>query len=312
MREFRGLLGPVAVFVLVGVAVFWSPFEPHRPPEAGADPRYVEPTWADEDWEVFAAKVRWATEERLDTLTLGTAMAELGRSFVGTPYAPGTLEVEGPERLVINFRALDCVTFVENVLAMTRFVRGGGAGRLAERGRAEAAYEAILRDIRYRDGRIAGYPSRLHYFSDWIADNERRGGLTDITPALGGVSDAEPIDFMTSHVDSYRQLADATNLDAVRSIEERLSVAGRYYLPEHSIEDVAHRIRDGDIIAATSTVEGLDVAHTGLALRVDGTLRLLHAPLVGEAVQISERPLADRIRRIDGQDGIIVARPIDP
>ena len=64
--------------------------------------------------------------------------------------------------------------------------------------------------------------------------------------------------------------------------------------------------------AATSTVAGLDVAHTGLALWVDGTLRLLHAPLVGEAVQISETSLAERILRIDGQDGIIVARPHEP
>jgi len=61
----------------------------------------------------------------------------------------------------------------------------------------------------------------------------------------------------------------------------------------------------------TSTVEGLDVAHTGIALWVDGTLRLLHAPLVGEAVQISEVSLAERIESIDGQDGIIVARPIE-
>jgi len=73
---------------------------------------------------------------------------------------------------------------------------------------------------------------------------------------------------------------------------------------------VAHRIRSGDVIAATSTVEGLDVAHTGLALWRDGTLHLLHAPLVGEAVQVSEVSLADRIRRIEGQDGIMVARPL--
>ena len=45
-------------------------------------------------------------------------IAELALTFVGTRYVPGTLEAEGPERLVINFRELDCVTFVENVLAI--------------------------------------------------------------------------------------------------------------------------------------------------------------------------------------------------
>ena len=80
-------------------------------------------------------------------------------------------------------------------------------------------------------------------------------------------------------------------------------------MPEARIAAVADRIRDGDVIAATSTVAGLDVAHTGLALHVDGRLHLLHAPLVGDSVEVSELPLADRILRIEAQDGIMVARP---
>ncbi len=68
---------------------------------------------------------------------------------------------------------------------------------------------------------------------------------------------------------------------------------------------------DGDIIAATSTVAGLDIAHTGIALWRDGRLHLLHAPLAGGVVQISEVPLAERIQRIDGQDGVMVARPVE-
>jgi hypothetical protein len=58
-------------------------------------------------------------------------------------------------------------------------------------------------------------------------------------------------------------------------------------------------------------VSGLDVAHTGLALRIDGRLHLLHAPLVGDSVEISEVPLAERILDISGQDGIMVARPVE-
>ena len=291
--------------------MLWSPFEPHGPPQGLGVPLVPEAKWDDEDWDVLASKVRWATEQRLDTLPLGGAMAELGRSFIGTVYVPLTLEVEGPERLVIDFQGLDCVTFVENVLAITRFVRGGGAGRLLDRGRAEAAYEALLREVRYRDARIAGYPSRLHYFTDWVWDNDRRGLVTDISGELGGTRDTERIDFMTTHVDAYRQLADPANVEAVRVAEGRLTATGRYYVPEGRIESVADRIQDGDIIAATSTVEGLDVGHTGLALWVDGTLHLLHAPLVDGAVQISEMSLVDRIHRIRGQDGIIVARPVE-
>jgi len=306
----RALFGPVAVVLLVTTAIVWSPFEPHRPPvPVAGDPAAPAASWATEDWAIFSEKVGWAASQRLDTLPVGDAMAALGRTFVGTDYVPQTLEVEGPEALVINFRGLDCVTFVENVFALSRFVRAYGPEVIADRPAAEAAYAALLSEIRYRDGVIDGYPSRLHYFTDWIGDNARRGLVRDMTPELGGVRDDEPIDFMTTHTDAYRQLSNPTNVAMVRASEEALNARGRSYLPEQRIEGAAARIRDGDIIAATSTVAGLDVAHTGLALWVDGTLRLMHAPLVGDSVQISEIPLAARIQGIAGQDGIIVARP---
>jgi hypothetical protein len=304
MLKYRGLLGPIAVLLLVGAAILWSPFEPHGAPVGSSA------TWDDEDWTVFESKVRQAAERGLDTVGLGVAMAEIGRTFVGTAYVPQTLEVEGPEGLVINFRGLDCVTFVENAFALARFVRVGGAALLGDRPAAEAAYAALLTEVRYRDGEIDGYPSRLHYFSDWIADNARRGLVVDLGAELGGEVDREPVDFMTTHTDAYRQLAEPANVDRVRAAEARLSASGLTYVPQDRIAAVADRIRDGDIIAATSTVPGLDVAHTGLALWVDGTLRLLHAPLVGDSVEISELPLAERIHGISGQDGIMVARPV--
>lgn len=327
MVQYRALLGPVVVLLLVGVAVLWSPFEPHRPPVAGggaaADPASGESArtgenepargaWLDADWAVLEQKARWASSRGLDTVPLGVAIAAIGRTFVGTAYVPRTLEVEGPERLVINFQGLDCVTFVENAFALARFVRAGGAELLADRPVAEALYERLLRELRYRDGVIDGYASRLHYFSDWIADNARRGLVRDLGRELGGVRDGEPIDFMSTHTSSYWQLADPANVERIRTIEARLSAEGRWYVPENRIAGVADRIRDGDVIAATSTVPGLDVAHTGLALWVDGALHLLHAPLVGDSVEVSALPLAERILGIEGQDGIMIARPTEP
>jgi len=328
MKEYRALLGPVVVVVLFLIGTRWSPFEPHRPPAptapapppspllgssaSASEPPGADGAWRDEDWALFTAKVDWAVHNGVDTLPIGRAIAELGRSFVGTAYVPGTLEVEGPERVVINFRGLDCVTFVENVLAMTWFVRMGADDMIGgpDRRPAQRVYEALLGELRYRDG-VTGYPTRLHYFSDWVSHNDERGLVHDLTAELGGVVDTEPVDFMSTHPDAYRQLADPAFLEAIRDRERYLSERGRVYVPEARIAEVADRIRDGDVIAATSTVGGLDVAHTGLALWVDGSLHLLHAPLVGEAVQVSEVPLADRIRRIGGQDGIIVARPVD-
>lgn len=272
-----------------------------------------EASWDDGDWRLFHERVQWALDRHLDAVPIGEAMAALGRTFVGTAYVPQTLEVPGPERVVVNFHGLDCVTFVETAFSLARFVRLQDARTLLEdRPTAERRYEALVAEIRYRDGMVDGYASRLHYFSEWIADNQRRGYVRDVTDELGGVRDEEPVTFMSTHAEAYPGLSgNSSALDAIRATEARLSEAGRWTIRQDRVEVVAEDIQDGDIIAATSTVEGLDVAHTGLALWVDGALRLMHAPLVGDSVQISSQPLARRLLRIASQDGIMVARPCE-
>jgi hypothetical protein len=282
--------------------------------DARADPGPTTLPGTDEDWGIMQEQARWAYRNGLDTLPIGQIVARIGERFVGTPYAPHTLEVEGEESLVIELQELDCVTFVENVLALARFVRRVPEAMLDDQmGRYRPFYSGILQNIRYRSGILDGYPTRLHYFSEWISDKDAMGLVRNLSAELGGVPDEEPIDFMTTHPDAYRQLGeDPTFLPALREIEARLSSQPRHYVPQDRIAEVADRIQDGDLIAATSTVAGLDIAHTGIALWKDGRLHLLHAPLVDGVVEVSEVPLADRVQRIGGQDGIMVARPLEP
>jgi len=257
-----------------------------------------------EDSLIFERTVAWVRESRSDTLPIGELIAVIGQRFVGAPYTPGLLEVPETEQLVVNLREFDCVTYVEHMLSMARAIAAGEP--------TYGRFKDELRRIRYRDGELTGYPSRLHYFSEWISNNDDKGVVENITQALGGVRDTTGIDFMSRHTESYRQLADSVNLQAIREKEAELSSFPRYMIPENRIADVADQIRNGDVIAATSTVPGLDIAHTGLALWVDGRLHLMHAPLVGSMVEISEVPLAERIQRIEAQDGIMVARPQPP
>lgn len=266
----------------------------------------------DEDWETLRERAAWAWGEGLEALPMGESLSRIGRSFVGTRYTPRTLELAGSEDLVVNFEEFDCVTFVENVLALARFIRLAEPEILDSEPETRALYRRILTQIRYRAGRIDGYPSRLHYFTDWILDNQDKGLVREVTQDLGGVEDPRAIDFMSMHVDAYRQLADPYNLERINNREVYLSGLTRYRIPEEDIHTWSSWIQDGDIIAAVSTVDGLDIAHTGLAVWEGESLHLLHAPLVGEAVQISETSLADRILRIDGQDGIRVVRPLPP
>jgi hypothetical protein len=314
VRRYRAAIGPIVVVLLFLIGMWWSPFEPHAPPvwEDGVEVRADGTTgWIDADWRILESTLRGALATNADTLPMGELMAAIGQEWVGTAYVPGTLEVEGPERLVINLRGLDCVTFVENVYATARILKQGVREVVDQRAEVEVRYARALTELRYRGGRLDGYPSRLHYFSDWIADNAARGSVEDITVSLGGVPDPEPIGFMSTHRDAYRQLADEAVLEEVRRTESRLSQEGRAFVPQNRIAEIQSELRNGDIVAATSTIEGLDVAHTGLVVWVDGSPRLLHAPLVGEEVEISPASLAERIGGIATQDGIIVARPLE-
>lgn len=267
----------------------------------------------DRDWRIAREQVVWGiAQRRAASPEFGELLGAIGERLVGTRYEPHTLELAGPERLVVNLEALDCVTFVENALVMTRLAWTADSTLAEDPRRFEAAYRAELTAIRYRDGVLDGYPSRLHYFSEWIGDNDAMGLVDGVSQELGGVVDESRLDFMSTHPDAYRQLADPVALAEIAATEARLAAVPRHYLPEDGIEGAAQGIREGDIIAATSTVPGLDIAHTGIAVWRDGVLRLLHAPLVGSHVQISEESLAERIRRIEGQDGIMVARPLPP
>jgi hypothetical protein len=269
------------------------------------------PAWTAQDWELLRWTVAWAWQNGVDTLAIGERVGRIGETFVGSVYIPATLEAPGPEHLVVNLRALDCVTYVENMLVLAHFVREQPRDVLDRPRDAMQTYQDMLARIRYRDGRLEGYSSRLHYFSEWLADNEEKGVLDVITQELGGVADPEEITFMTEHRDAYRQLSDQAFYDEIGRIEQRLNQDTRYSIPEAGVAAVAERIRTGDVIAATSTLAGLDVAHTGIALWKDGALHLMHAPLVGKNVEISELPLADRLLDIRAQDGIMVARPLE-
>ncbi len=236
-----------------------------------------------------------------DKTAIGPELVRVGRAFLGTPYVAKTLEVGEDEQLVVNLRGLDCTTYVENVLVM---------GRLASEGKLQwNRYVRGLEQVRYRKGKRDGYPSRLHYFTEWIRDNEAKGLVRNITEELAGVTIQKDINFMGTHRDLYPFLASDANYREMVEIEKQLSSTPLCVLPRSEVAQREHLIQDGDIIALATDIEGLDVTHTGLAIRLDdGRIHLLHASTVGEVV-ISDEPLADYLQGVKRNTGIIVARP---
>ncbi len=256
-------------------------------------------TCSPKDSLLFESKL--ATLKKIEATSLGDTLVQVGKSFLGTPYVEKTLEVGNKETLVINFGGLDCTTFVENVLTF--------GITLKNQAQSFPDFASNLETIRYRNGKVNGYPSRLHYFTDWIRNNEKKLLVKDITSELGGVEHNKPINFMGTHRNLYPFLADDKNYEAILEVEAELAKESLCILPQNQIESQEQLIHSGDIIALATSINGLDVTHTGIAIQHKGRLHLLHASSKNGEVEISEEPLADYLKGIKSNIGIIVARP---
>lgn len=247
----------------------------------------------------------YAFEHALINKPVGELVTTIGKQFLGKPYEAHTLDDPGEEHLIANLHSFDCVTFIENVTALSRCIK---QNRLSF-----GAYRRELQRLRYRGGSIDGYTSRLHYFTEWIADNEKKGTIKDVTRDLGGMAYRKTIGFMTSHRASYPKLSADSVYAHMQRIEDSLSARPLYYIPRARIARSQSRIRSGDLIAITTEVPGLDVSHTGIAVRLeDGSLHYMHAPNVHGAVQLSRETLEAHVKRFPSYTGIIVVRLLEP
>ncbi len=261
--------------------------------------------FSEKDIEICNSKFDLAVDKNLSEKPLNQIIVEIGSSFIGTEYVAQTLEKDGEEQLVINFSGLDCTTFLETTLALSRIIR---AGRLDFEN-----YKNELIFIRYREGKIDLYPSRLHYFSDWIYDNTIKGIVKDVTQEIGGEEISFKVNYMSIHPESYKHLIENPEfIPAIKKQEEEISKRTYYYIPKTKVKSVENKIDNGDLIAITSSVKGLDINHVGFAIKMEsGRIHLLHAPQVGANVQITPEPLDEYLIKIKRHTGIIVLRVIE-
>ncbi|WP_276389155.1 N-acetylmuramoyl-L-alanine amidase-like domain-containing protein [Eudoraea chungangensis] len=252
-----------------------------------------------QDKELFKKKI--TDFQTINADSFGEFVKFVGLSFLETPYVAKTLEVGQKETLVVNFHGLDCTTYVENVLALSLMNYTGKSDF--------ETFTKVLESVRYRDGVLDGYASRLHYFSDWIANNEKKGFVKDITKDIGGEKSLKSIDFMSTHRDLYPFLTDDLNFQKIEAIEKVLSQKAIWIIRAENIKENEEKIKDGDIIALTTSIDGLDITHTGLAIFIeDKRLHLLHASSSGK-VTITESPLTEYLKTVKNNTGIMVARP---
>lgn len=259
----------------------------------------------------------WTTTIRRENLTsadvpLGRSATRVGELAVGTPYEAYTLEAYlraggspvRTEPLTLSLTKFDCVSLVESCIAVSRAADDPGAPSWEK-------YGSEMERMRYRGGARGGYALRLHYFSEWITDGEKRGLYRELGAELGGVEDKRPLRFMTEHRDSYPALANDAVYREIGEMERTLDGRPRHVIPKERIPEVSDRIESGDILAFATAIPGLDVTHAAFAYRDEANvLRVLHAPLSGGVVEITRTTLPEYVAAIRRSTGILVARPL--
>jgi hypothetical protein len=258
--------------------------------------------FTDKDITECNKRFTFAIENKLSDKPLGEIISEIGKSFLNTPYQAHTLEVTDREQIVINFSELDCTTFLETSFALARCIK---KNRMTF-----DEFKNELQFIRYRDGKLDEYPSRLHYFSDWIYNNIQKGIIKDVTKEIGGKSIKFNVNFMSQNPKYYKHLqSNPEFIPIIKKQESEINARQYYYIPQDEIKKVEDKISDGDFIALTTSDKGLDIGHVGIAVKMKNKrIHFMHAPQVGSKVEITEIPLAEYVKKIKKHTGIIVLR----
>ena len=235
-----------------------------------------------------------------------TSTLALARQFMNIPYVGQTLEVNDREQLVVNTRQLDCTTLVETVTALMLCAQNNR--------HAWGDYLDILRQLRYRDGKLQGYTSRLHYFSDWIDNKTKMGLVTEVqkpNPPFTAVQRLN-INYMSEHSQSYRSLKEhPEQVPVIRQQEQALTGKSYRYIPKTAIKNsklLRQTVKDGDIIAITCNKKGLDIAHLGFAVWRKDVLHLLNASQLHKKVVEESMTLYQYMQKHKTFTGIRIIR----
>lgn len=228
-------------------------------------------------------------------------VASLAKDFIDLPYVAGTLEAED-ERLTVNLDEVDCTTLIDNVLTL--------AVTAGEHRTSWRDFVYNLERLRYRGGEMKGYPSRLHYISDWIVDNTHRGNFEEVTNRCDlATYEIKTIDFMSANRNLYPALADSATFAKIKEAEIGYRSHRFPIIKTSRVAKAAKTfLRTGDIIALCTGKKGLDVSHMGILFIDEKNIPyLLHASSKAGKVILDTTPL-DRYLTTNRLTGIRVIR----
>jgi hypothetical protein len=212
------------------------------------------------------------TQARLDAVfhekslhkgvTSAQMVSMISGKFLGIPYQANKLHgsITEQEKLVVDFRGLDCFTYVDYVEALQR----------------SSSQQDFVKNIiltRYVDGNV-GFLQRKHFFTDWVTKNYKVA--TDVTRTIS-------VDAVTVEKHLNKKADGGSYIPGLPVVDRKVT-----YVPGKSVNQaVVSRLRVGDVIGIYTPRAGLDVTHTGLFIMTDNGPVLRHASLrIGKVVDV--------------------------
>ena len=262
-------------------------------------------------------------QQKWQNLEVGDRIQAIAEQFLGEPYQANLLEQSPTEQPFVSLHQFDCVLFLETILALTTVLSKNSDNTetplsiqpTLSISQSESELFTAIQQYRYRDGKIDGYCSRLHYFSDWILDNQRRGNVDQIVQDPGSTTLMRPLNFMSNNWQKYPPLVKNPALrDCIAQSETKISnqlkTSALRYIPTQELRSQQSKLRSGDLVGIVINMNGLDVTHSGFLYRKHSKLQtgLIHAS-IRTGIKISP-DLERYVMGVEGAIGIVVARPV--
>jgi len=239
-----------------------------------------------QSFKVIPNKLKFAIEK---SISLKSPIL-IGQYFIGAPYLANRLSKSNPEKVYFSFTDFDCVTYVENVLALYH-----------SKGNHLQFSENLIK-IRYNDS--ISYENRNHYLTSGLDKMVKLNFLTPINNSFNSKSVFKKINYLSEHLNNK-------NIDnnKLKEIENIISNRPIYYFDSMNDYDTNNLIQNGDVIAFVSSRNDLDFKHVGFVYFKNNKKYILHASQEKKVVCISDVTIDQYLLKNKKIKGFQIYRP---
>jgi hypothetical protein len=188
---------------------------------------------------------------------------------------------------------------------------------LKKGGHTPADLLAEVTFTRYRGGALGDFTTRLHYTTDWLADNEAKKVVKVLAPEFPGAAPfTQKVGIMTERPQNYRQLAAHPEMiPKIKRWEDKINARSMMFIPMDKLSGAEPLLKTGDIVGICTTEAGIDIAHTGLVYRDENDVAHFMDASSSRSkmkVTIEPGPISGALKWSKKLTGAMFARPLEP